>query len=259
MVGCLAGFLDLSAVSGLSLFVFCLFDQYDFIRVFAGQGLLRIGLYPVLLAFGAVYLEFLLNKGWGVYLRPIVLAFPVVLFSGLAMVVLPMRSPAEIEADPAQYKSLGLLRWEDGKDHSLPQDFADMQGWRELAQKVDKVYAGLADKQGTLVFCDNYGQAGAINFYTNQGIQAVSMNADYINWINLEQPIHNLILVKESEDDDPNRDAERPAFERVEKVGAIKNPFARERGTKIYLLEEAKVPIAPVLREEIEQRKRGEE
>ncbi|MDX2069301.1 MAG: glycosyltransferase family 39 protein [Haliscomenobacter sp.] len=223
------------------------------------KGYYSIGLYPILLAFGAVYFEFLLNKGWRVYLRPIVLAFPVVLFSGLAMVVLPMRSPAEIEADPAQYKSLGLLRWEDGKDHSLPQDFADMQGWRELAQKVDKVYAGLADKQGTLVFCDNYGQAGAINFYTNQGIQAVSMNADYINWINLDQPIHNIILVKESEDDDPNREAERPAFVRVETMGEIKNPFAREKGAKIYLLEGAKVPIAPILQEEIEKRKRGED
>ncbi|KKX47100.1 hypothetical protein L950_0228290 [Sphingobacterium sp. IITKGP-BTPF85] len=28
-----------------------------------------------------------------------------------------------------------MLTWEDGKEHQLPQDFADMLGWKELAKK----------------------------------------------------------------------------------------------------------------------------
>ncbi len=37
----------------------------------------------------------------------------------------------------------------------------------------------------TLVLCDNYGQAGAINYYTKTGIKATSFNADYIDWFDL--------------------------------------------------------------------------
>jgi len=37
-----------------------------------------------------------------------------------------------------------LLRW-NGKDHDLPQDFADMQV-KELAMKVDQVYDSFPDK-----------------------------------------------------------------------------------------------------------------
>ena len=167
----------------------------------------------------------------------------------MATVALPLRSPQEILARPERYRKLGMLVWEDGKEHPLPQDFADMQGWRELAQKVDRVYASVADKASTMVFCDNYGLAGAINYYGRQGIQAVSFNADYINWIPLDKPIHNLILVKESEDDDPNLEELKPIFERVTKMGEISNPFAREKGARIYLLEGAKVPFEKALEE----------
>jgi len=239
-------FLFFSFVFTLGLFVY-----------FRAKGYYAIGLYPILHAFGALYLEQLLQKGWSVYLRPIALTFPVIMFGMVARVVLPMRSPAEIIKHPEMYQNLGLLRWEDGEDHPLPQDFADMQGWKELAQKVDRAYAKLSD-QHTLVLCDNYGQAGAINFYSKLGIQAVSMNADYINWIPLDKPIVNLILVQEADDDDPNREDEKPIFERVYRVGEIKNPYAREKGAKIYVLEGAKVPIAPILREDIAKEKRGE-
>ena len=60
-----------------------------------------------------------------------------------------------------------MLRWEDGKEYPLPQDFADMLGWKELAAKVDKAYLEFNDPAHTLVLCDNYGQAGAINFIQN--------------------------------------------------------------------------------------------
>lgn len=235
-------FIGLAFVFTMALFVY-----------FKAKDYYTIGMYPILYAFGAVYWEFLLRKSWLYYLRPIALVFPVFVFSSVATVSLPLRSPQEILAKPERYQKLGMLIWEDGKEHTLPQDFADMQGWRELAQKVDRVYARIADKEGTLVFCDNYGMAGAINYYTQQGIRAVSFNADYINWIPLDKPIHNLILVKEAEDDDPNREELRPIFERVRKMGEITNPFAREKGAGIYLLEGAKIPFEKALAERRKQ------
>ena len=145
-----------------------------------------------------------------------------------------------------------MLRWEDGKDHEIPQDFADMLGWKELARKVDSVYRNLPGKEQTLVFADNYGQAGAINFYTDEGIKAVSFSADYINWFNLDRPYFNLIRIKdyeEGEDDLP----EAAFFETVILADSITHPYAREHKTRIYVLEGAKVDINQRIKEEIEK------
>ena len=215
-----------------------------------------IGLYPIFLAFGAVYLEQILTGRWVRYLRPVAIILPLLLFLPLLKIAFPNHSPQEIRQHAQQYKDFGLLRWEDGKEHDLPQDFADMQGWKELALKVDKAMATIADKEHTLLLCDNYGQAGAINYYSaTKNIGAVSMNADYINWFRLDKEIRNVILIQEASDDDPDRNKERPLFETVERVGEITNPYAREKGTCIYVLKNAKADINELLRKEITERK----
>jgi hypothetical protein len=230
-----------------------------FFLYFRAKGYYAIGLYPILHAFGAVYFEEIWNKGWTFYLRPLALVFIAVFFAMIAPILLPLRSPSEIVRHPEMYQNMGMLRWEDGQDHPLPQDFSDMQGWSELGQKVNKLYAKMNHKNATLILCDNYGQAGAINFYSRLKTQAVSLNADYINWIDLEHPIQNVILIQNADDDDPKRTEEQPLFERITLVDSIENQYAREKGARIYALEGAKVPIAPILREDIAKRKRGEE
>ena len=216
-----------------------------------------IGLYPVLLALGSVYLEKLLRNGWLRYVRPIAVLIPILVFLPILQFVLPVLSPDMIVKKSEQFERIGLLRWEDGLNHSLPQDFADMLGWSELAGIVDGAFDSIADKEHTLIQCDNYGQAGAINFYSNQKYtQAVSMNADYINWYPLdEMEIKNVILVKESSDPDLKREKEMPLFEKITLVGEIKNEFARERGTRVYLLKGAKQSVNKILHEEILKRK----
>lgn len=215
-----------------------------------------IGLYPVLIAFGSAYIEKLLSKGWRNYLKPIVVIAVLLLFVPMYLIAFPTKSPAEIEKNTNIYKKFGVLRWEDGKDHNLPQDFADMIGWSDLAKKVDSVYAHLADKDNTLVLCDNYGEAGAINYYSKfEDINATSMDADYVNWFRLSKPIKNVILIQVVSDDDPQRTRERPWFEKVEMTGMNDNPYSREEGTKIYLLQGAKTNINAILAEEIEKHK----
>ena len=216
-----------------------------------------IGLYPLLIAFGSVYLENLFITGWKRYLRPVSIALVIVLFIPVFLVAFPIQSPEQIQKSSERYKAFGLLRWEDGKDHSLPQDFADMIGWSDLAKKVDSAYSVLADKEHTLVLCDNYGQAGAVNYYSHfKNIQAVSFNADYINWIPLHKEIKNVILVQEGGDDDSARTREKPWFNTIELVGENDNPYSREEGTKIYLLRGAKININKLIEKEIEERKR---
>lgn len=208
-----------------------------------------IGVYPIFLAFGATYLEFLLRKRWLKYLRIALVIVPILLFILTAKFLLPILSPLQIENDRQVFDKLGLTRWEDGKLHDIPQDFADMTGWKEMAHLVDSAYKLSPDKSTTLVQCDNYGEAGAVNFYSAfSSINARSMNADYLYWYDLSKPIEHVILVKENEKH--LADAQQ-AFANWRLIGEITNPYARERGTKVFLLENAKVSVNDILRKEI--------
>ncbi len=223
---------------------------------YKAKGYYAIGLYPLLLAFGSVYLEYFLRKGWKLYLRPLAIVIPILLFIPFFKLVFPVYSPAVMQQKLQSYKELGLLRWEDGKDHQLPQDFADMQGWKEMARKTDSAYAILSATGNTLVLCDNYGEAGAINYYSRfKNIQAVSFNADYINWFPLDKKISHIVLVQEITDTDPGREKEKPLFEKITLSGKVTNPYAREYGTSIYMLQNAKADINALLKKELEETK----
>ncbi|NWJ51999.1 MAG: glycosyltransferase family 39 protein [Bacteroidetes bacterium] len=223
---------------------------------FKAKSYYAIGLYPILIAFGAVYLEEIFKSGWKKYLRPISIVLILIQSIPIFLFAMPIQGPEQIQKSLPRYKSIGLLRWEDGKDHNMPQDFADMLGWSELAKKVDDTYRKITDKENTLVYCDNYGQAGAINYYsTFKNIHAISYNADYINWIPLDKPIKNVILIKDVYDRDPLRQKEKPLFDSTSIVGKIENPYARELGTTIYLLKGAKTNINRIIAKEVVERK----
>ncbi|WP_232816022.1 hypothetical protein [Chryseobacterium capnotolerans] len=155
--------------------------------------------------------------------------------------------------NPENYKKFGLLRWEDGKDHSLPQDFADMLGWKELAHKVDKEYSRLSKSGNTLVLCDNYGQAGAINFYSKKGVKAVSFNADYINWFDLSKEYKNLIRIKDSSEDELEKTG--AFFKHSAIADSVTSPYARGKGTIIFSFEDANIDIRKRLQDEIDKMK----
>lgn len=215
-----------------------------------------IGLYPVYIAFGSVYLEHVLSKGRSKILRPVLLLIPIVVFVPMFTFMLPVLSPKEIVRKSDEFSKLGLLRWEDGKEHELPQDFADMQGWSELGEIVDTAFDRLSDRSNTLIHCDEYGMAGAINFYSNKKeTEALTLDADYINWYPLDDiKIEHVILVQGSWDDDPERKREKPLFEEVSLIGEVENPYARNKGTRVYLLKGAKKNINMILKEEIQNR-----
>ncbi|TPE42390.1 ArnT family glycosyltransferase [Pontibacter mangrovi] len=222
---------------------------------FKAKDYYAMGLYPIYIAFGAVYLADLLKTGWKRYLQPMAIAIPVLFFIPMYNVAFPNKSPEYILQHQRLYKDLGMLRWEDGKDHALPQDYADMLGWKELAYKVDKIYSALPDPAKTLVLCDNYGQAGAINYYTKKKIRAVSFNADYVNWFKLDQPYDHLIRVKSNSDRDSELDETSPYFHIAFLSDSITNPFSREYQTSIYTFIGAKVNINKRIQEEIDETK----
>lgn len=212
-----------------------------------------IGIYPIYIAFGSVYLGNILASGWKKYLQPVAIAIPIVLFIPIYKIAFPNKSPQYIVEHAAPYKKFGLLHWEDGKDHQLPQDFADMLGWKELAGKVDSVYSMIPNKEQTIILCDNYGQAGAINFYSkNKNVKAVSFNADYINWFQLENKIENLIRVTEFVENENELKETSPFFETSVLADSISNPLAREYRTRIFVFTKSKTDINIRLKAEID-------
>lgn len=68
----------------------------------------------------------------------------------------------------------------------LPQQYADMHGWPELAREVASAYASIppADRSRAAVFATNYGEAAAIDFFGPQyGLPpAISGHNQYYIW-----------------------------------------------------------------------------
>lgn len=224
---------------------------------FRAKDYYAIGLYPVLLAFGSVYIEYLLrNKRYRI-LKWAIAILPAIVFIPLIPYAFPVYPPEKIVAEKAKFQALGMNRWEDGKDHDLPQDFADMLGWKSIATATDSIYKTLSDKEHTLVLADNYGLAGAINYYsTDNNVRANSFNADYVHWFPRNLKIAQLLIVKErdnDESDDPEMKTEHALFGKVEFKWRLNNPYARENGAPIYLLSQPKTDINRLIEEKIKE------
>ena len=222
---------------------------------FKAKGYYAIGLYPIYIALGSAFLGNKLTTGWKKYFQPILIAFPVIFYC-IFFNIITIKAPNYYIKNRSKFEALGLLRWEDGKDHSLPQDFADMLGWKELAEKVELVYNNLPDKDQTIIVCDNYGQAGAINYYSkNKNVKAVSFNADYINWFKLDAKIQNFIRVKEFDSSDRELEETSPFFETAYRSDSITNSLAREYRTTIFVFTGPKIDINKRLETEVDKKK----
>ena len=235
------------------LFFWSFFFTLIIFIFFKAKDYYAIGLYPVYIAFGSVFLSDLLKEAPKKYLRPVAILLPVLVFIPMYQFAFPNKSPEYIVEHSGRYKALGFLRWEDGKDHLLPQDYADMLGWQELAEKVDAAYEKIPDPENTLVLCDNYGQAGAINYYTTKKIQAVSFNADYLNWFQLDQPYKHLVRIKNYKEKDREFKQTSPYFETAFLADSVTNRYAREYKTLIFVFENARVDVNARIKHEIKE------
>lgn len=224
--------------------------------VFHGKNYYALGVYPVLFAFGSFHLErFTANRS--VTWKYALVIIPVILGIGFIPISLPVARPAAL----AQYyttmhtEKTGVLKWEDLKNHPLPQDFADMLGWEEMAQKVSKAYHSLDsnEKAHTLIFCDNYGEAGALNYYRNKYNlpEAHSDNGSFLMWLPKNVQIDNLLLVT-----DDQQEMDHPFirdFASALVTDSITNPYSRERGSLIIMFKGANDAIHKMFREKIEK------
>ena len=162
------------------------------------------------------------------------LLLPLALLVPLYPFIYSVRPPATMVALRPQYAALGLYRWEDGHDHALPQDYADMRGWHELADRAWAAYQALPDsvRAHTLIKCANYGQASAINYYNRARPMpaAQSFNGSFLYWFPTRTDWQAIIIV-----DDELHPELAVHFASYRQVGEVTDADARERGTRIIV------------------------
>ena len=189
------------------------------------------GAYPLLFAGGAAALEAWIGSrairwGYGV----------VVLFLGIVglpftLPILPIERFAEyqdalgIKPQISENRALGRL----------PQYYADMFGWRELAAEVGRIYAAMPPKeQGEAVFlARNYGEAAAIAVFgeTMPLPPAISGHNNYFLWG--PRGHDGSVVIRIGGD----RDQLLKAYLSVEPAGTVDQSWAMpdERGLTLWL------------------------
>ena len=129
-----------------------------------------------------------------------------------------------------------------------PGPLPDMTGWKELAELAGSAYNKLdsLQKKNCIFYANNYGQAGAIDFYGKKyHLPApVSVNDSYIFWAPDSLVANNFIISDHHLGDIPR------LFNDYIEIGEIKNIYFRENGLKIYLCQNPK----PLLNEFFKQR-----
>ncbi len=199
-----------------------------------GKSYYSAGIYPFLSAVGGTFFAIKVKNR---YIR--VLMVLVILFSGYVSFPMakPIHSPEKLEQYFDGMASVigndAIRRDEKNNYNKLPQDYSDMLGWDELAEITAAAWRK-CDPDSTIIFCENYGQAGAITVLGKQyGLpQSVSFAESFIYWApkSFTNEISTLIYINWELASDVGA-----LFEKIEIEGKISNPYAREKGATVYV------------------------
>lgn len=143
--------------------------------------------YPWLFAAGAVLLErWTARRGRA---RPWLQGTALVLLAVNGAITAPLTLPVLPEETFIRYAAHLGIKPEAGERHKiglLPQHFADMHGWPELASEVARVWRALPPEERVRcgIFGQNYGEAGAIDYFGPAlGLpHAISAHNSYYLW-----------------------------------------------------------------------------
>jgi hypothetical protein len=200
-----------------------------------------LGIYPLLIISGAAAFDLWLRRAWLKIIFPLLLVL-------LTIPVVPIAMPVFNAAGLIKYfnvldKRYGIelgRRFEDGSVHSLPQDYADMLGWEEMTSLANKAYQMIGDKRSALIYCENYGEAGAITLIGQKyGLpEPVSFNESFQYWVprQFNPDIKSVVYINKEPGDDV-----KAIFRKITLIGKISNPDAREYGIGVYLCEDPEV------------------
>lgn len=206
------------------------------------------GLYPLLFAAGGVALERAIRS---VAIRT---AYASIALAGalcFAPLALPLLPEPALVAYQRQLSGTLHIALSDAEHHQralLPQTFADMHGWRELADRVNVVERSLspADRAQAAIFTQNYGEAGAIDVFGDGVLDVLCAHNNYFLWGPRGTP-RVLIIVGGDK-----RDHER-VFRDVHQVELVRSTYAMpyENDLPIFVARDPKADLGrlwPTLR-----------
>lgn len=180
-------------------------------------------IYPVLFAAGAVAFEKITSERFK-WSRAVYGLLAVASTIILAPTVSPILSP---DNAVAYQKKLGIEppKAENQRTGPLPQYFADEFGWREMAEETARVYKSLSPEEQarTAIFANNYGEAGAIDFFGPRlGLpKSISNHQSYWLW-GPRNYDGSIVIVLGSDGS-----GDREHFQSVDLVGRAEHPYSR--------------------------------
>ena len=179
--------------------------------------------YPMLLAAGGVAVEILFRRWERVWPKAALLTVLTIGGAVLAPYGLPVLSPGGF----LEYeKAVGIKspRTETGHTAELPQLYADQFGWEEMTAAVARIYHNLSpeEKSQTAIFGNNYGEAGAIDFFgPKHGLpKAIGGHNNYYLWGPRDYSGEIMIVLGGT------RERLEELFEQVTEEAVLDTPFA---------------------------------
>lgn len=205
-----------------------------------GKPYYAFGAYPPLFAAGGLFYEqfFIRKKEWKKWAVFAFMLLPNLILMFVVLPYLPIERAAKVFKWTYTYLNIHFpLKWEDQKIHNMNQNYADMIGWEELAQKTARLYRSLpaSEQVNTIILTDKYGEAGAIDYYQEiYGLpKLVSLNSSYAIWAPEHIKAKHIIYIG-------NDLLHQKNIGILKKYSEITNPYARIKGMGIYLLSDIK-------------------
>lgn len=179
--------------------------------------------YPIFAAAGAVATTSRPNRRW----LPVATAVLALL---VFLPALPMAIPVLTVPQFQQYLKVTGIQPPEFEHHrliALPQIYADMFGWPEMVEQTAAFYNTLTpeQKRNTAIWGDNYGVAGAIDFFgPRYGLpKAIGGHQSYFLWGPRDYHRPDIINLGSGDDETLQRECDS-----VRVVGHADNPLARE-------------------------------
>jgi len=200
--------------------------------VFLGEMMLLRGkmyyvapVYPMMFAAGAVWIEGVTEgKPW-IWAKP-ALALAIAAVGAIyAPTVLPLLSVPHFLAYEHKM-GIEQQKFEHMQPGVLPQLYADMFGWEQITQRVAAYYHTLSpeEKRKTAIFANNYGDAGAIDFFgPKYGLpKAIGGHQNYWIWGPRNYTGESMIVLGEGEEQNMRTKCASYSI-----VGNTDNPLSR--------------------------------
>ena len=209
-----------------------------------GKSYYALPVYPVLMAAGGVALEKFVaapKRRWLAVAYPALLVSVGILTIPFGVPVLPVDTFLKY-SDMVPYAH--AVKTERDATADLPQLYADMFGWENMAEQIGRVYHDLppAERQDCAILAGNYGEAGAIDHYgPSLGLpKAISGHNSYYDWGPRSYTGSCVILFGERADD------YKQYFGESNLVATITDPYVgvAERNVHVYVCRKPSAPLA---------------